>query len=323
MKYNKEIGGYLELEYYSGSLYHDDAIPLNCGRGCLSYLIELHGIKAIWLPDYLCASVEEQCIADQVKVNRYEIGANFQPRWETIISNEGYLYLVDYYGSLHEETIDQALEFFANRVIVDETQGFFRFPRLHVDTLYTARKYFGVPDGGFVYVNQPLERALEKDESRVRMNYLLGRFEKTASEFFSEAKENNDVVSVGYARQMSAITENLLRSLDYDAIIAKREDNYCYLERLLSHLNPLEIKMPIGPFAYPFLVEDGPTARALLAAQKIYVPTLWPNVVDDRRVGEIAREYATNILPLPIDQRYDTEDMQLIVDTMLAEGIIR
>ena len=323
MKHNKEIGGYLEMERYLGSLYHDGAIPLNCGRGCLSYLIELHDIKEIWLPDYLCESVEEQCVVDQVEVRRYEIGANFQPKWETIASNQGYLYLVDYYGSLLDETIDRGLELFEGKIIVDETQGFFRLPKPRVDTLYTTRKYFGVPDGGFVYVDQPLDRALEKDESRTRMNYLLGRFEGTASEFFSEAQENNDAVSIGYAREMSAITENLLRSLDYDAIIAKRENNYRYLDQLLSHLNPLEVEMPIGPFAYPFLVKDGPAARALLAAQKIYIPTLWPNVVGDQAVSGIAREYATNILPLPVDQRYDTEDMQFIVDTMLAEGIIR
>jgi hypothetical protein len=323
MKNNKEIGGYLELERYSGSLYHDEAVPLNCGRGCLSYLIELRDIKEIWLPDYLCESVEEQCAVDQVNVKRYAVNRSFQPNWETITADEGFLYLVDYFGLLREETIDYALELFSDRLIVDETQGFFRLPRPQVDTLYTTRKYFGVPDGGFVYVDRLLERRLEKDESRTRMNYLLGRFERTASEFFSEAQENNEAVSVGYAREMSLITKNLLRSLDYDGIIARRESNYRFLERYLSQHNSLEIEMPIGPFAYPFLVKDGPSARALMAAQKIYIPTLWPNVVVDLEVGEIAKEYATNILPLPVDQRYDKEDMRLIVDTMFAEGIIR
>lgn len=322
MKHSKEIGGYLEMERYHGSLYHDNAVLLNCGRGCLSYLIELYRIKEIWLPDYLCESVEEQCRVDNVKVERYEIGANFQPKWETIAANEGYLYLVDYFGSLCEETIDNALDLFSGRVVVDETQGFFRLPRSGIATLYTTRKYFGVSDGGFVYVDHPLERALEKDESRTRMNYLLGRFERSASEFFSKAQENNEAVSVGYAREMSAITENILRSLKYEEIIAKRESNYQYLEKVLSPLNLLELKMPIGPFAYPFLVKNGPAARTLLAAQRIYIPTLWPNVVKDPNVGETAREYARNILPLPVDQRYDVEDMQLIVDMMLSEGII-
>ena len=38
-KTQKEIGGYLELERFSGSLYHDNALALSSGRACLAYLI--------------------------------------------------------------------------------------------------------------------------------------------------------------------------------------------------------------------------------------------------------------------------------------------
>ena len=48
-----------------------------------------------------------------------------------------------------------------------------------------------------------------------------------------------------------------------------------------------------------------------LAAKKIYVPTLWPNVLDLE--DSLEKDFAENILPLPCDQRYDAEDMEMII----------
>lgn len=36
----KEIGGYIELDTYTGAMLHEKAIALNCGRGALEYLCE-------------------------------------------------------------------------------------------------------------------------------------------------------------------------------------------------------------------------------------------------------------------------------------------
>ena len=46
----REIGGYLELERFQGEALHGDLIALGSGRACLAYLIELRGIRSIWLP---------------------------------------------------------------------------------------------------------------------------------------------------------------------------------------------------------------------------------------------------------------------------------
>ena len=41
----KEIGGYIELDTYTGKEYHEDAVALNCGRNALIYLIRAKRIK--------------------------------------------------------------------------------------------------------------------------------------------------------------------------------------------------------------------------------------------------------------------------------------
>lgn len=52
------------------------------------------------------------------------------------------------------------------------------------------------------------------------------------------------------------------------------------------------------------------------------MPTLWPNVVESSRVGGVAYEFSRNILPLPVDQRYDEDDMILIAQALRDEGVL-
>ena len=48
----------------------------------------------------------------------------------------------------------------------------------------------------------------------------------------------------------------------------------------------------------------------------IYIPILWPNVLENISDNQIEYQYVLNILPLPCDQRYDLEDMISIVDKL-------
>jgi hypothetical protein len=54
-----------------------------------------------------------------------------------------------------------------------------------------------------------------------------------------------------------------------------------------------------------------------MAKKKIYIPMLWPNVVDHASEYALEHDYATNILPLPCDQRYALRDMETIVKALL------
>ena len=69
---------------------------------------------------------------------------------------------------------------------------------------------------------------------------------------------------------------------------------------------------------YPLHVENGAELRKELQKEKIYIPTLWPAVLDICREGELEYDMAKNILPLPVDQRYTTDDMQHIVQTLIC-----
>ena len=59
-------------------------------------------------------------------------------------------------------------------------------------------------------------------------------------------------------------------------------------------------------------IKNGMTVKKHLAKRKIYVATLWPNVLETGL--DIETEFTENILPLPCDQRYSVEDMQRVAD---------
>jgi len=145
--------------------------------------------------------------------------------------------------------------------------------------------------------------------------HILGRFEGMASEHYSDFKKNESSFAEIPLRSMSKLTRNLLQGIDYEHVRRIRNDNYAILDSVLGARNKLHLTMPDGPYCYPFYCENGMEIKKKLASSKIYVPTLWPNVLDMN--GTLEKDYAENILPLPCDQRYDTSDMSRVAEKIL------
>lgn len=317
----KEIGGYIEFESYCGTLLHEGAAALNCGRNCLAYLIEAEGIKRIRLPFFLCSSVRNVCGKYGIDVNFYHTDERFRPIIDTAPAEGEWLYIVNYYGQITNDEVKTYKEKY-RRVIFDNAQSYFQTPVDGVDTLYTCRKFFGVPDGAFVYCQKKVERELPLDESFERIHYILGRYERNAGEFYKESADNNHSFSDAPIKRMSRLTEDLLRSFDYERIKARRTDNFSFLHEKLSNINKLELTVPEGAFMYPLYLGNGGEIRKKLQQMKIFVPMLWGDVFDMCSKGSLEYDCAENILPLPTDQRYNREDMEIILAGLRETGAI-
>lgn len=311
----KEYGGYIELDTYRLPMLHEGAIPLNCGRSGLAYLIRAKGIRKLCLPAFLCDSVEKVCQREGVALRYYAVGFDFHPE-ALALEDDEWLYLVNYYGQLDNEALARYARKYP-RLIVDQSQAYFQMPLEHVDTIYTCRKFFGVADGAFLYTDTLLSDPLPVDESFDRMHFLLGRFERSASEFYGEYSANNRFFATEPVKQMSRLTRNLLHAIDYDTIRQRRTKNYQVLANHFSQQNPLQLRNVEGAFAYPLYAQNGPEIRAVLAKEKIYIPTLWPNVLQSIDPARPEYRMVKNILPLPCDQRYDKTDMEYIASMVM------
>lgn len=311
----KEYGGYIEYERYYGTEFHPNALALNCGRNCLAYLIQTKGIKKIYLPFFLCSSVADTCEKYGVEIQYYHVNKNFQPEIEFEFQENEYLYMVNYYGQLENGLIKNWKEKCPN-LIVDNAQAYFQMPVEGVDTLYTCRKYFGVADGAYLYTDQRDSAILGQDYSYERMRFLMGRYEKNANEFYGEYVENNKRFQEAPILRMSGLTHNLLKGIDYAKVTRCRTENFGVLNEILEKYNDLVLNIPQGAFMYPLYIENGEEVRNKCRLRKIYIPTLWPDVLE--KCDETTLEYhmAKNILPLPVDQRYGKEDMEYIAEVI-------
>lgn len=311
----KEIGGYIEFEHYNQKMLHENAIALNCGRNALAYLVEAKGIKAIVMPKFMCDSCEHILRKHDVSIRYYSVGLDFKIK-EMEVQTDEWLYVVNFYGQLSNEYIKSLQKRYGN-IIVDQAQAYFQMPIDRVDTLYTCRKFFGVADGAILYTDKTLNRDIPQDESFERMNFLLGRFERTATEFYPEYIANNCSFEKTTIKSMSKLTENLLRGIDYEMVRNQRTENFTYLHRRLNALNKLELTVPDGAFMYPLYIENGAAVRRALQKEKIYIPTLWPSVFKLCDTTDLEYDMAMNILPLPVDQRYNESDMEYICERIL------
>ena len=318
----KEIGGYFGLDNLVSNEYHKDLVSVNNGRNALLYLMAAKNIQKVYVPYYLCDSVSGILERNNFPYEYYHVDSEFMPIFERELSSNEYLYIVNLFGQITNIQVNDMMNKYG-RIIFDNTHAFFQKPIKGIDTIYSVRKFFGVPDGAYLSTNALLRADLEVDISKDRMKHILGRFEGAGSEHYHSFHENDEVIDREPLKQMSRLTKNLLGAIDYEEVRRTRNGNYGYLESRLKESNGLQPVTPDGPFAYPFYVENGIELRKQLAREKIYIPTLWPNVLENMPVESVEYQYAANILPLPCDQRYDERDMEYMVEMLFNKMNIK
>lgn len=311
----KEIGGYLELERFSGREYHTQALRVNCARNAIVLAARRRQVKRVFLPYYLCGSVADALERNGIERVFYRVDPQFQPVIPEDCGKEDMLLAVDLFGQLDTDRLMGAYGDRTN-VLLDTTQAFFKKPPKNADMVCSCRKYFGVPDGAYLYTDlTDGSWDLEPEKVAGRCGHLIGRMEGIAGAHLEAHRRNDRIFAERPIAGMSLFSQNILRAIDYEAVKILREVNFRKLHDALQTRNTLELIVPEAPFAYPFYIENGIQLRKMLAEQKIYVPTLWPDVL---KLPEswTERNYAENILPLPCDQRYSPEDMDRILEVL-------
>lgn len=321
----KEYGGYIELDEYSGEEYYPEAWALNSGRAALRLFIRLKKIRKIYLPAFCCDTVREACAAEGILWEYYSVDKDFRPYLSEEDAGNDWVCLVNFYGVFDDGDMQALMQQYP-RLIVDYTHAFFQQPLKGMNVLYSCRKFFGVPDGAYLILGEgegeKIYETLPQDLSFERMHFLLGRFEAGASPFYQEYAQNNDFFANEPIKRMSKLTHNLLRAIDYPRVCGQRTENFAFLHRQLKEKNVLNLPPAIeGAYAYPFWFNgdkiSGKEIRRRLIAQQIYIPMLWPEVCSLEEASPLERQMTENILPLPVDQRYNRGDMEAILGCLL------
>lgn len=309
-----EIGGYFGLELSKNKEFHSNALRLNTGRNSFELILISKKFKKIYIPYYLCEAILEPLRKHKINFEFYRIDIHLKPDFDfnKIKANEGFLY-VNYFGIM-DRYISKLYRICLN-LIIDNTQSFYSRPLLNVPTFYSCRKFFGVPDGAYLYLSDIHEDIFKFDSSLSRFPHLLKRLELGASFGYEDFMKNSNELSNQPILKMSIITKAILDGIDYEDIAKVRISNFLFLHRLLHKKNRLKITFNSDsvPMVYPFLSGDI-KLREKLIENNVFVATYWQNVKDWCDYSSLEFSFVDCLLPLPIDQRYNIDDMSRIVE---------
>ena len=317
-----EIGGYFELEIDSkSSHYHEAAFKFNSFRSGLRAIVEQGDFKKVFVPSFTCDVVSEPLLNAQVQQEFYHVGDTLEPTAVPEVK-ENELFIYNNYFGLKTDYINQELikSIPTRSLLIDNAQAFFVQPVRGVNTIYSPRKFFGVPDGAYVYseldltqINYPRARSYE------RFSHLLMRLDEGATAGYGEFQLNEEKLRGLPVEQMSLLTEKILSSIDYESVRERRMSNFSVLHTELGSLNLMFDLCDIvkDPFTYPLRLKHGSGLRSFLISRGVFSATYWPRNANQDELSDVEIDLVTNIVHLPIDHRYGAGDMLHVVGLVI------
>ncbi len=320
MKSEKAIGGYFELEIRPGGAhYHGDALRFSSGRGALSYILKIARPRKVYLPFYICNVVFEPILLYGINYEYLNITSDFKIRDLPTLADDEMLLYNDYFG-LMGNYVAELEQRYGDKLIIDATQSFFRARVGNAWIFNSARKFFGVPDGSYVYVphgvDSPFTSEFRRNSDYI-YDHLFMRLNGDPEPGYQTYRRNELIID-SQILQMSVLTEVLLTNVDYEYIKARRQANYEYLAERLESTNLLRL-FPSSedvPYFYPYLTQSGLKHEDFIQ-RRIYVTKLWLEMpIHNGSRYDYERSLASSILPLPIDHRYGRIEMDRILEVI-------
>ena len=302
------------MELRRGEHYHKNAIRLNTARNCFEYVLRTRGSVKVYIPYYTCEVMLEPIRKLQIEYEFYHINEQLEPAvLPKLNANEAFLY-TNYFG-LKQECVKRLAMEYGKQLIVDNAQAFYAEPIDGIDTFYSARKFFGVPDGAYLYTNMTLQQEFEQDCSYDRMAHLLKRIDLGPEAGYQDFRMNDDALCNQEIKRMSKLTEAILCGIDYESAKRKRRENYAFLENALKDSDLIHLKLDDEevPMVYPYLT-DNVLLKQRLIDNKVFVATYWPNVKEWTTEGMVERELMEKMISIPCDQRYGAKELFRIIE---------
>jgi hypothetical protein len=312
------IGGYFGLELAAGSLsYHTTPHNFKSGRSSLHYILRMFKPQVVYIPYYTCDGILESFAAAGVNFKFYEINELLEPvSLPELKANEYFLYIN--YFDIKRNKVAALSQQYGDKLIVDSTQSFFEKGNGKSWYFNSCRKFFGVPDGSYLYVPYHINTTPVPSKNEVyKVDHLIQRFNGHPEQGYKSFQENEVLLGADIVG-MSRLSEHILSFIDYSSVIATRRSNYQYLHEIFKGRNILQAELETDsvPMYYPLLL-DTEVNKYRLYAKNMYVPTFWKDVMVRGDSGfETEKKLTTNLLPLPVDHRYTIEDMERLAEEL-------
>lgn len=321
---NVEIGGYFGLDLPDYGNQFVNAIKFQSCRAALRAALESANIKRVLLPAYICDSVIQAVTDAGAYVQTYELDDSLYPASLPNLSFDSYALLYVNYFGLCQENVDRLHKGIPEKhLIIDNSQALFAPPTSALATVYSPRKFVGVPDGGLLVTSGlgVIEPESEDAGSIDRMRHLHLRMAYSAQDGYQAFLEAENTLGNTEPLRMSRLTKRILTSIDLEAVKRCRRENYLALATRLDKYN--RHKWVLGsesvPLCYPLLVDANvENLKTKLAKKGIYIPTYWTESKGRVQLGSIGQRLINCCLAVPCDQRYSPGEMSYLADEIVS-----
>lgn len=247
---------------------------------------------------------------------------------------------MNYYGSASTVSAVQVVKAYNEKITVIED---FSHCSFCLDSIYneqvdfyvtSIRKSIGVCDGALIMSKKPTNRqyigadAPDFGELRLGAQRRKGRYGVTKSLddkdiFLAELRQGEAMIDkLSGIHPISEVSMKMLEAINGEEIAFIRRENIKHLwEELRWDVNMIpgiEKSFKGAPFSLPILVDNRDEVQKQLAQKGVYAPVLWPIDSVARMTCENSAYISDHMLSLPVDQRYDWDDIEDIAKIVLA-----
>lgn len=325
-----------------------DYVWLSSGRSAISFIIKTieernpNINKVVCLPSFTCHTVFEPFVNAGYDVKTLPVDRNLNMSIDDILTivkktKAGVVLLHNYFGFEtipNFKAIHSTLKSLNVVIIEDCTQSMYsNITRIEADYYVgSIRKWCGVPDGGFAvcnsgqFIDKPLEfdhklQAAKKYASELKYSYLFdSKGEKKV--FLAAYRIAEDILSNQkrtYA--ISNLSKVVLSNLDIEEMKRCRKANFKYLLYRITdikYITPIFKKLNDNetPLYFPIICNNRSKIQKILVENSIYAPIVWPKDPACPSVSMDADFLYEQLLCIPIDQRYDIDDMDRIISVL-------
>ena len=326
----------------------NDYVWLSTGRSAISYAIKTieernpQLKKSAVIPPFTCHTVIEPFLKAGYEVHYYPFNEKMEASSDKILrcANEYDAAIVLYHKYYGFDTLPDINELCAalrkqNRFTIEDcTQCLYSSQEKSDADFFVGsiRKWQGTPDGGFavcrdgVFHNKPEQTDVPLEQAKIKASFAKYKFlfdhEGDKPTFLQLYREAEDVLieQEGF-HAISPTAHKMQSNLDVDFLQNRRRRNF---QTLLSGLvgsdevSPMFNKLDEGvvPLYFPVLTKDRGAIQEFLRQHSIFAPVVWPKADCLGEVCEEAEYLYQHLLCIPVDQRYDVDDMKRIIETI-------
>jgi dTDP-4-amino-4,6-dideoxygalactose transaminase len=304
----------------------------------LSHLRE-QGVRHVHLPAYLCDTMIQPVSALGMELSLYPVDGSLvahpePPRGSAVVLVHFFGWLSEATASLRAETggAFHLIEDFSHALLSDWGESMGPIPHL----FFSAHKLCAVPPCGWSSTmeeaREPTEDAQALSERALSMLLLRGAYmadpdaspiEEIEAFYWKTQKANEarlDAMPLDWA--VPTLTLDLLAAWDRERAKSQRRANWQRLDETLAarveRLSP-PLRDGVTPLGYAVRLPHRERVERRLVEHRIRGMPLWPlpAEVSADRFPEAAR-LSRECLVLPIDERYDSDDMERLAQGLLA-----